>query len=83
MAERLGRREPTVRRAHDHVDQAVGQRVEGDQTELAAGKVNFLQILDLIHEGFALPPEEPGLGIEWNWDAIEERRVGGTTLVVD
>jgi len=36
-----------------------------------------------IHEGFALPPEEPGLGIEWNWDAIEERRVGGTTLVVD
>jgi L-alanine-DL-glutamate epimerase-like enolase superfamily enzyme len=36
-----------------------------------------------IHEGFALPPEEPGLGIEWNWAAIEERRVGGTTLVVD
>ncbi len=36
-----------------------------------------------IHEGFALPPEEPGLGIEWNWDAIEARRVGGATLVVD
>jgi L-alanine-DL-glutamate epimerase-like enolase superfamily enzyme len=36
-----------------------------------------------IHEGFALPPEEPGLGIEWNWRAIEERRVGGATLVVD
>jgi L-alanine-DL-glutamate epimerase-like enolase superfamily enzyme len=36
-----------------------------------------------IHEGHALPPEEPGLGIDWNWDAIESRRVGGTTLVVD
>jgi L-alanine-DL-glutamate epimerase-like enolase superfamily enzyme len=36
-----------------------------------------------IHEGFAVPPEEPGLGIEWNWDAIEARRVGGATLVVD
>jgi L-alanine-DL-glutamate epimerase-like enolase superfamily enzyme len=36
-----------------------------------------------IHEGFALPPEEPGLGIDWNWDAIEARRVDGTTLVVD
>lgn len=36
-----------------------------------------------IHEGFALPPEEPGLGIDWNWDAIRERRVGGTTLAVD
>jgi L-alanine-DL-glutamate epimerase-like enolase superfamily enzyme len=36
-----------------------------------------------IHEGFALPPEEPGLGIEWNWRAIAERRVGGATLVVD
>jgi L-alanine-DL-glutamate epimerase-like enolase superfamily enzyme len=36
-----------------------------------------------IHEGMALPPEEPGLGIDWNWDAIEQRRVGGTTLVVD
>ena len=36
-----------------------------------------------IHEGFALLPEEPGLGIEWNWRAIEEHRVGGATLVVD
>lgn len=36
-----------------------------------------------LHEGSALPPEEPGLGIEWNWEAIERRRVGGTTLVVD
>jgi L-alanine-DL-glutamate epimerase-like enolase superfamily enzyme len=36
-----------------------------------------------IHEGFAVPPEEPGLGIEWNWDAVQQRRVGGTTLVVD
>jgi L-alanine-DL-glutamate epimerase-like enolase superfamily enzyme len=36
-----------------------------------------------LHEGCALPPEEPGLGIEWNWEAIERRRVGGTTLVVD
>lgn len=36
-----------------------------------------------IHEGLALPPEEPGLGIDWNWDAIESRRVEGTTLVVD
>jgi L-alanine-DL-glutamate epimerase-like enolase superfamily enzyme len=30
-----------------------------------------------------VPPEEPGLGIEWNWPAIDQRRVGGTTLVVD
>jgi L-alanine-DL-glutamate epimerase-like enolase superfamily enzyme len=36
-----------------------------------------------IHEGCAVPSEEPGLGIEWNWPAIEQRRVGGTTLVVD
>jgi L-alanine-DL-glutamate epimerase-like enolase superfamily enzyme len=36
-----------------------------------------------IHEGCAVPPEEPGLGIEWNWPAIDQRRVGGTTLVVD
>lgn len=37
----------------------------------------------VLHEGDAVPPEEPGLGVEWNWPAIEERRVGGTTLVVD
>ncbi|MEK0084404.1 mandelate racemase/muconate lactonizing enzyme family protein [Benzoatithermus flavus] len=36
-----------------------------------------------IHDGMAIPPEEPGLGIDWNWDAIEQRRVGAATLVVD
>ena len=36
-----------------------------------------------IHDGHAVPPEEPGLGIEWNWDAIAARRVDGSTLVVD
>lgn len=44
--------------------------------EIAASEV-------AVHEGFALPPEEPGLGVEWNWDAIQARRVEGTTLVVD
>lgn len=36
-----------------------------------------------VHDGMAIPPEEPGLGIDWDWAAIEQRRVGATTLVVD
>lgn len=36
-----------------------------------------------IQDGHALPPEEPGLGIEWNWQAVAARLVGGPVLVVD
>lgn len=36
-----------------------------------------------LQDGYALPPEEPGIGIEWNWDVIERRRVGEATFIVD
>jgi L-alanine-DL-glutamate epimerase-like enolase superfamily enzyme len=36
-----------------------------------------------IHEGHAVPSEEPGLGIEWDVAAIEARRVHELTLTVD
>jgi L-alanine-DL-glutamate epimerase-like enolase superfamily enzyme len=35
-----------------------------------------------ISEGCAVPPQEPGLGIDWDWDAINARRVEGLTRVV-
>jgi L-alanine-DL-glutamate epimerase-like enolase superfamily enzyme len=35
------------------------------------------------HEGHAIPPEEPGLGIEWDMAAVEQRRVNELTMVVD
>ena len=35
------------------------------------------------HEGHAVPSEEPGLGIEWDLEAIERRRVNELTMVVD
>jgi L-alanine-DL-glutamate epimerase-like enolase superfamily enzyme len=35
------------------------------------------------HEGHAIPPEEPGLGIEWDMEAVEQRRVNELTMVVD
>lgn len=44
--------------------------------EITAGPIT-------IQEGHALPPEEPGLGIEWDWEAIGRRRVDATTLLVD
>jgi len=28
-----------------------------------------------IHEGQAMPPDEPGLGIEWDWASIAERSI--------
>jgi len=43
--------------------------------DLTSGRVR-------IEDGHAVPSEEPGLGIAWDWPAIEGRRVGGTTLVV-
>jgi L-alanine-DL-glutamate epimerase-like enolase superfamily enzyme len=35
-----------------------------------------------ISEGRAVPPQTPGLGIDWDWDAIDRRRVEGLTRVV-
>ncbi len=36
-----------------------------------------------IHEGHAVPPDDPGIGIEWNFEAIEARRVDGTPMIID
>jgi L-alanine-DL-glutamate epimerase-like enolase superfamily enzyme len=36
-----------------------------------------------IEDGHAVPSQEPGLGIAWDLDAIEARRVGELTTVVD
>jgi L-alanine-DL-glutamate epimerase-like enolase superfamily enzyme len=27
-----------------------------------------------VEDGFAIPPDAHGLGIDWNWDAIEKRQ---------
>jgi len=35
-----------------------------------------------ISDGFAIPSSAPGLGIAWDWRAIERRRVGGTVAIV-
>ncbi|MCB1488952.1 MAG: mandelate racemase/muconate lactonizing enzyme family protein, partial [Bauldia sp.] len=35
-----------------------------------------------IEDGHAVPSSEPGLGIAWDWDAIDSRRVDGLTHVV-
>ncbi|MFO1148237.1 MAG: mandelate racemase/muconate lactonizing enzyme family protein [Alsobacter sp.] len=35
-----------------------------------------------IRDGYAVPSEEPGLGIAWDWDAIDKRRVHGCTRVI-
>jgi L-alanine-DL-glutamate epimerase-like enolase superfamily enzyme len=35
-----------------------------------------------IVEGRAVPPDEPGLGIDWDWSAIDERRVEGLTRFI-
>ena len=32
--------------------------------------------------GRAVPPDEPGLGIDWDWDAIDKRRVEGLTRFI-
>jgi L-alanine-DL-glutamate epimerase-like enolase superfamily enzyme len=36
-----------------------------------------------VEGGHAVPSDEPGLGIAWDADAIEARRVHGLTLTVD
>jgi L-alanine-DL-glutamate epimerase-like enolase superfamily enzyme len=35
-----------------------------------------------IEDGHAVPSDEPGLGIAWDWAAIERQRVDGVTQVV-
>ncbi len=40
--------------------------------QLAAITRNRLAIAD----GMATPPDTPGIGIDWDWDAIEDQRVG-------
>jgi len=32
-----------------------------------------------IEDGFAVAPMQPGLGIEWNWDAIGKRQKANLT----
>jgi L-alanine-DL-glutamate epimerase-like enolase superfamily enzyme len=36
-----------------------------------------------IEDGHAYAPDEPGLGIEWDWEAVEARRVHGLTMTVE
>ena len=36
-----------------------------------------------VEDGHAVPPEAPGLGIAWDLEAIEQRRVHELTLLVD
>jgi len=36
-----------------------------------------------IDDGYAVPPSEPGLGIAWNWKAIEKRRIGHSAHFAD
>lgn len=36
----------------------------------------------IVRDGCAVPSDQPGLGIAWDWEAIERLRVDGTTLVV-
>ena len=33
-----------------------------------------------INGGFAIPPDEPGIGIDWDWNAIKAKAVEGTRL---
>ena len=54
-----------------------------------AGWVEYIPQLDdittsriAISDGFASPSSAPGLGIAWDWPAIERRRVGGTSAIV-
>jgi L-alanine-DL-glutamate epimerase-like enolase superfamily enzyme len=35
-----------------------------------------------IENGRAIPSDEPGLGIAWDWDAIDARRVDGCTRII-
>jgi L-alanine-DL-glutamate epimerase-like enolase superfamily enzyme len=31
--------------------------------------------------GYAVPPQAPGVGIDWDWPAVEKRLVGGKTVI--
>jgi L-alanine-DL-glutamate epimerase-like enolase superfamily enzyme len=33
-----------------------------------------------LEDGHAVPPESPGLGIDWNWEAIERASIARTTI---
>lgn len=33
-----------------------------------------------VHDGFAIPPDEPGLGIDWDWPVIARRQKAEVTL---
>lgn len=35
-----------------------------------------------MRDGRAVPSDEPGLGIAWDWQAIDRRRVDGATRVL-
>jgi L-alanine-DL-glutamate epimerase-like enolase superfamily enzyme len=34
----------------------------------------------VIRDGTALPPDEPGVGVDWDWDAIAAHRIEGSLL---
>lgn len=33
-------------------------------------------------EGYAVPPDSPGVGIDWDWTAIEKRLLGGKAVII-
>jgi L-alanine-DL-glutamate epimerase-like enolase superfamily enzyme len=35
-----------------------------------------------IADGHAIPPDAPGLGIAWDWKAIERQAVAGSGFIV-
>ena len=35
----------------------------------------------VMQDGYALPPQTPGLGIEWDWDAIARMRNAAPIVV--
>jgi L-alanine-DL-glutamate epimerase-like enolase superfamily enzyme len=55
-----------------------------------AGWVEYIPQLDdittagmRIEDGHAIPSAHPGLGIDWDWPAIEARRVNGITISIN
>lgn len=41
----------------------------------------LLTRMTVDEEGYAVPPDAPGVGIDWDWPAIERRLVGGKVVV--